>query len=80
MACNNQCKYTNKDEAFFNRMFRTKQEKSAARMIEELKSSNAGAYKVDFKDVSETCKSFGRETRVESKSKKNLKKIMICCI
>jgi hypothetical protein len=76
MACNNQCKYTNKDEAFFNRMFRTKQEKSAARMIEELKSSNAGAYKVDFKDVSETCKSFGREVRVERKSTTNLKKLI----
>lgn len=76
MACNNQCKYTNKDEAFFNRMFRTKQEKSAARMIEELKSSNAGTYKVDFKDVSETCKSFGRETRVEGKSTTNLKKLI----
>jgi len=77
MACNNQCKLINKDETRFKRMFRTPEEKSADRIIKDLRSSSAGEYRIPFADVRESCKKFGKEGRkLNMESTKNLKNMI----
>jgi hypothetical protein len=77
MACNNQCKLINKDETRFKRMFRTPQEKSADRIIVDLRSASAGEYRIPFADVTESCKKLGKEGRkLKMESTKNLKNMI----
>jgi hypothetical protein len=82
MACNDQCKFTNKDESFFKRMGKPGEQKSADRMISDLKDPSAKQYRINFADVRQKCKSRGREARalgVTSENKKvstNLKKMI----
>lgn len=70
-ACNNNCMFTNKDENFIGRLTKNKLQKSAQRMIEELRSPRLKEYAISFENVEEKCRRLGKEYKANKNPKTN---------